>query len=191
MSSWPKWEKRRQSGLVLLAAVASGAIAFGPQNERRMFLLPVVPSAFAAMPAPEGTLLRSPILGYLDPCAPGNAFVRVATGERCARPARRPAARQPVADEPQEPSAFFAMPDDPLGIDNNPLVQFLGIDPIPTDLPNIGGNPFGRPFNFMPGVPPMLVLGVPEPASWAMMIAGFALVGASMRRARKVRVAYA
>lgn len=32
---------------------------------------------------------------------------------------------------------------------------------------------------------------VPEPASWAMMIAGFGLVGAAMRRRTKVQVRYA
>jgi hypothetical protein len=31
--------------------------------------------------------------------------------------------------------------------------------------------------------------GVPEPASWAMMIAGFGLVGAAARRRRTVAVA--
>lgn len=33
--------------------------------------------------------------------------------------------------------------------------------------------------------------GVPEPAAWAMMLAGFGLVGAAMRRREKVAVTYA
>jgi PEP-CTERM motif len=33
--------------------------------------------------------------------------------------------------------------------------------------------------------------GVPEPASWALMIAGFGLVGAAMRRRAAVQVTYA
>ncbi|WP_353218103.1 PEPxxWA-CTERM sorting domain-containing protein [Sandarakinorhabdus sp.] len=33
------------------------------------------------------------------------------------------------------------------------------------------------------------VLGIPEPASWAMLIAGFGLVGAAMRRTRQPRAA--
>ena len=33
------------------------------------------------------------------------------------------------------------------------------------------------------------VLGVPEPASWAMLISGFALVGGALRRRREVAVA--
>ena len=32
---------------------------------------------------------------------------------------------------------------------------------------------------------------VPEPATWAMMIGGFGLIGAASRRAKRVRVAYA
>ncbi len=42
-------------------------------------------------------------------------------------------------------------------------------------------------------VTPYVVLGpaVPEPASWAMMIAGFGLAGAAARRHVKARVAYA
>ena len=36
-----------------------------------------------------------------------------------------------------------------------------------------------------------LTAAVPEPASWAMMIAGFGLAGAAARRARKVAVTYA
>ena len=35
------------------------------------------------------------------------------------------------------------------------------------------------------------IAAVPEPASWALMIAGFGLVGGAMRRRAKVRVAYA
>ena len=33
--------------------------------------------------------------------------------------------------------------------------------------------------------------GVPEPAAWAMMLAGFGLVGSAMRRRAKVAVAFA
>lgn len=33
--------------------------------------------------------------------------------------------------------------------------------------------------------------GVPEPAAWGMMIGGFGLAGAAMRRARRTRVTYA
>jgi hypothetical protein len=33
--------------------------------------------------------------------------------------------------------------------------------------------------------------GVPEPAAWAMMLAGFGLVGSAMRRRSKVAVTFA
>jgi hypothetical protein len=33
--------------------------------------------------------------------------------------------------------------------------------------------------------------GVPEPAAWAMMLAGFGLVGSAMRRRQKVAVSFA
>ena len=33
--------------------------------------------------------------------------------------------------------------------------------------------------------------GVPEPAAWAMMLAGFGLVGAAMRRRQTAQVTYA
>jgi hypothetical protein len=35
------------------------------------------------------------------------------------------------------------------------------------------------------------VLGVPEPATWAMMIAGFGMVGFAMRRSHKVKISFA
>ena len=45
----------------------------------------------------------------------------------------------------------------------------------------------GISFNVAPPVPP--VGGVPEPANWAMLIAGFGLTGAAMRRRRAVSAA--
>ena len=46
------------------------------------------------------------------------------------------------------------------------------------------GGSYAGTFNFGAGA-------VPEPAAWAMMIAGFGLVGAAMRRRTKVTVSYA
>lgn len=43
--------------------------------------------------------------------------------------------------------------------------------------------------NFYSGI--VSIGGVPEPASWALMIAGFGLVGAAARRRQSVRVTYA
>jgi hypothetical protein len=44
----------------------------------------------------------------------------------------------------------------------------------------------GISFNVAPPPPPPPVGGVPEPASWAMLIGGFGLTGATMRRRRAV-----
>ncbi|KPF73290.1 hypothetical protein IP88_09485 [alpha proteobacterium AAP81b] len=41
----------------------------------------------------------------------------------------------------------------------------------------------------IPVIPPIFGLGVPEPATWAMLIAGFGLTGALQRRRRAVSVA--
>jgi hypothetical protein len=45
------------------------------------------------------------------------------------------------------------------------------------------------PFSVLSSLPPILS-GVPEPASWAMMVGGFGLIGVAMRR-RKVAVSFA
>ena len=55
------------------------------------------------------------------------------------------------------------------------------------------GPPPGQPGSQFAGltVTSDVMGGVPEPASWALMIAGFGLVGGAMRRRAQVRVAYA
>lgn len=50
---------------------------------------------------------------------------------------------------------------------------------------NIGNNAVANPTAYVPAVP-----GVPEPATWAMLIAGFAGVGGVMRH-RKAKVSFA
>ncbi len=57
------------------------------------------------------------------------------------------------------------------------------------DLPNAADATFTRgtlAFTYTP-----LAGAVPEPASWALMIAGFGLVGGAMRRRQRVSVSYA
>jgi hypothetical protein len=63
-------------------------------------------------------------------------------------------------------------------------VQFLGLAPAwPDQAPEIN-----RPdlFTFVPGI----LTSVPEPASWALLLAGFGLGGALMRRRPNVRVSF-
>lgn len=53
-----------------------------------------------------------------------------------------------------------------------------------------GGAPDGVTAQFTYTLTPQVQSGVPEPATWAMLIAGFGLTGAAMRR-RRVQVAFA
>ncbi len=52
------------------------------------------------------------------------------------------------------------------------------VDPIISLAPGVTG------YNFINNGPPMTTGGVPEPASWAMLITGFGLVGTAARRRR-------
>ncbi len=57
----------------------------------------------------------------------------------------------------------------------------------------IGTDYFTGDYDFVAGNGPLLVAtavpGVPEPTSWAMLIAGFGLTGAALRRRKSARVA--
>jgi hypothetical protein len=46
------------------------------------------------------------------------------------------------------------------------------------------------PAQFASGIPGLRIAGVPEPATWAQMIAGFALMGAMIRAGRRRRVGH-
>jgi hypothetical protein len=63
-----------------------------------------------------------------------------------------------------------------------------GLGGLQTILLNItqGSSGFVMYKTSTPLSPPPPQIAVPEPASWAMMIAGFGLVGASMRRRKAV-----
>lgn len=70
-----------------------------------------------------------------------------------------------------------------------PLFSSLAIiDPVLRLPAGFGGDPRHFTINLAPGIgngpPPPPPPGVPEPASWALLIAGFGLVGASARRRR-------
>jgi hypothetical protein len=205
--SWARWEKQKHRGLVALAILASALIASAPRNERRMFVLPHEPMAFAAISAPEPTLLRSAIMGYLnDGCGPdltsvNSPFVRAVDERDCGKGRKRTpasAVREPTT-QPNivDPVAFLAVPDDPVVFDSTPLTAGSDLALTPLSLPDLGRGRFGGDFPpfFGPGnpavmtstTPNVLTGGVPEPASWALMIGGFVLAGTLLRRsARRV-----
>jgi hypothetical protein len=56
---------------------------------------------------------------------------------------------------------------------------------------NIGTNSADNVGPLLDNVKLTVDAGVPEPAAWAMMLAGFGLVGAAMRRREKVAVTFA
>ena len=67
--------------------------------------------------------------------------------------------------------------------------QFRGVS---ADTPNsIYGLRFGGNYLLLTGTADGIPGGVPEPASWAMMIGGFGLIGGALRRRQSVRVSFA
>lgn len=70
----------------------------------------------------------------------------------------------------------------------------LALNSLPLSPPG-GGTPFGRPGDapgspVIPVVPPGggdpgVIPGVPEPATWTVMVVGFGMVGAAMRRGNR------
>lgn len=97
----------------------------------------------------------------------------------------------PVAGASPAGGAAFT----PVGLNGTELPgldQVAFLDPGFTGLPGGGG---GGGANSGPGLPdagtasaPIAALSVPEASTWAMMIIGFGVIGAAMRRARRSRL---
>jgi hypothetical protein len=201
---WAQRERDRHKALIGLAVVASALIAAAPHNERRMFTISDIPSAFAAIPAPEPTSLRSAIMGYLhDGCAPtltsaSGDLSQLINRADCGPARERSQGASPLVQKPKplvEPAAYFAAPEfrPPVPMDASPLVITAPALTPPTlnfsPPPIIGGG------GFFPGIPIPLPGGggippvfgtVPEPSTWALMIGGFGLVGGLLRRRREL-----
>ncbi|MCW2415310.1 PEPxxWA-CTERM sorting domain-containing protein [Sphingobium sp. B8D3D] len=194
--------------------MASALIAAAPHNERRMFTIPEFASAFVAVPAPEETSLRSAIMGYLrDGCAPefvnskGDLTQLVNRADcgpgRSRNQGSSPFAQKPTATpnkSPVAPTAFFAEPEaaDFVSNLNSPLIVTQPtLEPsMASFTPPTGGTGGGG--GFIPGIPiplpdfvPPVFGSVPEPSTWALMIAGFGLAGTMMRRRNPVKVTFA
>ena len=79
-----------------------------------------------------------------------------------------------------------ALPSDPMVVDNYHLEGSIHGNSFQYGGQNYSDTPYTLVFSETPDAPPP----VPEPASWAMFIGGFGLIGASMRR-KKVKVSFA
>lgn len=167
-------ERRRRLTIGVLASVLISS-TFPVTNERALF-------------SPFGDL---PTIGNLSPVAyavtfgPRNLLLGASppVGRRLAR-------RPPVAYAARFPSSFPESPSDflPLG-PTNVIGPVNSASALSNQL-----SPQGTPFFFGPDpfgpsggviVSPAPVAPVPEPATWTIMISGFALIGAALRRNRR------
>ena len=203
--SWARRERDRHRALIGGAVLVSALIASAAHNERRMFTVSEWPLAFAAIPEPEPTSLRSAIMGYLnDGCAPvlSNAtgeFTQLLNRDDCgpARERGNRKGRSPIVQTPAPlvaPAAYFASPEDvAYGPDGGPLfVEQLPLVPgqlaFTPPVPGAGGGGLFPGFPIpLPGFTPPTFGAIPEPSTWALMISGFGLAGMALRR-RPVQV---
>lgn len=66
-----------------------------------------------------------------------------------------------------------------------------GVNTLDIEVFNTGGGPSGARIEFLESSVDALTAAVPEPATWAMMVLGFTLVGGSLRRRQRVSVSFA
>ena len=196
-----KAEERRRQATVIALTAALFATTLPVMNERALF-------------SPLGDV---PLIGDLSPVAyaatfgrlPGGPFHRRPNGPALAYAARVP---QTGGSTGQRSGASQASPQPLGGFTPDALgAPVAGGQAGPAQASG-GGTPFGLPgFSTLPGrvvtttppgggsggTPPgggsggtpNPVGAVPEPASWALMILGFGVVGASMRRKRRQSIA--
>lgn len=192
VSDWTRRERYKQTGLVTLVILCAAIIAAVPRNERRMFTIPAqTAAAMGTITPPEQTLLRSPIFGPLFGWLPGHAAGAGYVGQPAQPQYAGLGGPEPTGSQPgiPGPSAFFAQPmgEPPETFGTTPITLPFGLPPIfggpglPPALP-FGGPP---PPIALGILPPVTVAAVPEPASWAMMIAGLGMIGGLMRRRRR------
>lgn len=179
------------------------ALSLAPRNERAIFVLPPTPVAFAALPTPN------PVYSYSESGVPGNHDGVAGPGRPGFGLEGNPLAPLAV---PGEASPFGMSPVS--FAPNGPVFSYgSGLPLLPSGLPDSGGSgvpalPFTGPVGIAPIAaatpppvitpppvgppsPPALVSGVPEPTTWLLLIAGFAAVGANLRRSRSRKLGHA
>ena len=174
------YAKNHRTQMQMLAGGIAAAIvlAFGQSNERALFALEPVsaPTAFAAITEPVAAksrfLRQQPPAGFI--ARPRSSGVLPGMGMRPQVPPLLLALTEP---ERLAPMTDFSL--DALGEPVNPVSQPRGFE---------GGPLAGSsPVTFGPGAPLDPVPGVPEPATWLMMIVGFFVIGTTLRIGRRFK----
>lgn len=167
-ADWVRTERRKQNAVILLVILACLLVAFFPRNERRLFAFPGERGMMETIAAPFQTRLREGIFSTTKKPAPARHEMVL------------PLSLPPLED-------FMVFPDPWLG-------QLLSGSPMAFDykLPNpvipevtdgfdhLLGHQF-RPNHF---ASPIFLAGVPEPGTWAMLIAGIGFITWQIRAVR-------
>ena len=172
-AEWVQAEHRKQNAVIIAVIVACLLVAFFPRNERRLFTWPGEAGIIETISAPFQTRLRDDGLSGLS------------TKKKPQQPERIEMVlplSEPMLD------GYTVLPDPFTG-------QMLGGAPQAFDfeLPNRVPDFIDQPdhlltYNFRPhnfGPPPVFLGGVPEPGTWAMLIAGIGFVMWRIRVARR------
>lgn len=167
-SAWVRRERRKDRVATMLAILLFALLAWMPQNERRLFLLPQRLVAIGTIAPPQPTQLRwSGAPGLFGQRRLPSAFIPAQPVEADAIP---PPLAPPLTEAPQGVAIDLS------GIPVQELAQ--------ADVPALAP-PLRRKLSFIRPRPfniSLLRLGpVPEPASWLMMIGGMAFLGATLR----------
>jgi hypothetical protein len=174
------YAKNHRTQMQMLAGGVATAIvlAFGQSNERALFALEPAsaPTAFAAITEPVAAKSR-----FLRQRPPAAFIARSRSAGVLPGIGIRPQVPPLVLalTEPERLAPITDFPLDTLVEPGNPVSQPKGFE---------GGPLAGSsPVTFGPAAPSDPVPGVPEPASWLMMIVGFFVIGTTLRIGRRFK----